>query len=293
MEGDQLLNKNKTILLLYSGGLDSYLLYKLWESEYPSHNLICLNYNLGQEYADKELHSIHKLIQSGEVDGNKFVFKNIDWLDDSSTLIGKENSLSGNIIIPGRNAVLATLAACNYLPDEIWMGALKGEDHEKSTDKNETFRTLINSQLQYVLQKNIEVRFPFIERKMGKYEIVDWALNDLKIPLETLTSTSSCLSGESGNCGKCVVCFRRWGIFYSLTGMTENYNVHPMADINNLKMLYAMVKYELQLDKSCHYDEYRRREIIPGALRYFSTTSLRTVLDNIYPIIDRHEHCKA
>lgn len=273
----------KELLILFSGGLDSYLLYKLWEKEYSkTHNLTCVFYDIGQPYAQKEMESIENLIDKNLIDTSKIKFRSIDWLSEKPHLNGKKGSLSGNIFIPGRNSVLATLAACQYLPDEIWMGALKGEDHEQSTDKNETFRTLWNSQMQYVLNKKIKLKFPFIERKWGKYELIRWALKNGE-SLDNLENTSSCLNGESGKCGKCIVCLRRWGIFMQLTGLSAKYNTHPMRYEKNLEVILEMIKGEK--GELCHYDEYRRREIIPAAMQYFEAKSITNLEEIINSLI--------
>lgn len=250
----------RNIIICYSGGLDSFLLWQLYKHQYSNtNNCKCIFYDIGQPYVNKELKSIKD-------SGVEVQIKKIDWLDNNSKMIGKEGSLSGDIIIPGRNALLATMAACQEQPDEIWMGALQGEIHEKSTDKNYKFLDKWNNLMQYVLQKNVVLKFPFADMGFGKFEVIEWALKNAYVTKEQLINTSSCLSGEDGKCGKCVVCFRRWGIFYQL-GFSEEYTVFPLSAPQNKMMIIEMIKGEL--GEKCHYDEYRRRELIPAILKYW------------------------
>jgi len=241
------------ILILYSGGLDSFVMKKLAETKYPDAEIEYVWYDIGQGYNYKEQRAL-----PGFVDKKK-----VDWLTPNQKLVAKSDSKSGSIIIPGRNAVLAILGASQYLPDEIWMGALLGETHKGSTDKNYVFLKHMNEMLAYVyspFKKNITLKFPLADEGFGKFESVQWAYKH-GATIEELIGTSSCLSSEEGNCGHCVVCCRRWGIFSQL-GFTEEYNIHPMKVKSNLEMVIEMLK-------GTHYDEYRKREILPAVKNYF------------------------
>lgn len=258
--------KRKKIAICFSGGLDSFLLWKLYEINFSeTHDCVCVFYNIGQPYYDKELLAINQ-------SNIPVTIRNVEWLTDESSLIGKPGSLSGNIIIPGRNAVLATLIATQELPDEIWMGALQGEIHEKSTDKNYTFVEKWNSLMQYVLQSQVTLKFPFADMGFGKFEVIEWALLNKFTTPEELMTTSSCLSGNAGKCGECVVCFRRWGIFHQFN-LFEGYTTHPLTVDANRKILLEMIEGEL--GHQCHYDAFRRRELVPAALQYYKCDILQ------------------
>lgn len=253
--------KQKKLVILYSGGLDSVIMLKLAKEHYPDYEIVLCYYDIGQPYAFKELRELPKGVKIRYVEWLKPITKT-----EGKQSFGKEGSNSGDIIIPGRNLVLAVLAACQELPDEIWIGALQGEIHAQSTDKNYEFLEKLNPVLEYVLSPfdvKPVVKFPLADKKFGKYEAVQWFFKN-NGSVEDYLKSSSCLSGEDGKCGHCVVCFRRWGILYHQTGMTEKYNNHPVFNIseNNKKMVAAMLD---GVDgKPCHYDEYRRREIIPA-----------------------------
>lgn len=235
------------IVILYSGGLDSLVMKTMADKEYPDAEVHCVFYDIGQEYADKEKAALPSYVEQ----------RSLPWLQGTEAL-GKMESHSGNIYIPGRNLVLATVAACQLLPDQIWMGALLGETHSAATDKNFEFLARTNQTLNYVLSpflQSVEVRFPLAEAGFSKLTATKYAL-DNGIPPETLKATSSCLSGEPGNCGHCVVCLRRWGIFKQL-GFSEEYNIHPLEVPENQRMIYEMLTGD-------YYDHHRKAEILPA-----------------------------
>lgn len=238
------------ILILYSGGLDSLIMKRVAEVYYPDATVTCVFYNIGQQYAAKEIAALPDFV----------IQRDLPWLghDFDGQVKSKEGSASGNIYIPGRNMLLATAAACMYLPDEIWMGALVGETHDNATDKNYKFLHKLNTTLEYVLQpfkRDILVRFPLADKGFSKLRAVKWALEN-GITQDQIRHSSSCLSGEDGNCGKCVVCLRRWGIFKQL-GFTENYNVDPVETRELQDLVAAMTCTD-------HYDQDRIDEIIPA-----------------------------
>ena len=111
--------------------------------------------------------------------------------------------------------------------------------------------------------RKIKARFPFVDANMGKLEVTRWFLDNGGTPADVIGS-SSCLSGEtsdtSKNCGQCIVCLRRWGIFTQL-GISETYVHDPVNDMSpqNRKMVKEMMKGD-----AGHYDSFRRSEIIPA-----------------------------
>ena len=256
---------SKKVVILYSGGLDSFTMWKIAEKEGYDYTLV--HFDIGQPYNKKELEAIKKL-------GHKVDIRKVDWIRDENQLKGKKGAI-GNIMIPGRNLTLASLAASIYLPDEIWMGALMGEIHKDATDKNLEFLNKTNKLFEYIFkpyERQPKIVFPLVDRKMGKYEEVKWLL-DNGVSINEILDTSSCLSSEDGKCGTCVVCCRRHYIFKDL-GFEEKTNKHPLENPDNIKMILKMIDNELT-GSNDHYDEYRRREIIPGLLKELNC-NLRT-----------------
>ncbi len=259
----------KHICILYSGGLDSFIMKRHADKEFPDAKITCVWYNIGQPYNYKESSVLPEFVLK----------RKIEWLKHHEDLVAKADSNSGNIIIPGRNAVLSIMAASQFLPDEIWMGALLGEIHKGSTDKNLEFLYKLNNLLNYTYSpfKDIKLVYPFVDMQMSKLDAVSYALHSLSISADELTNTSSCLSMEKGNCGRCVVCARRYGIFSQL-GIKENYNIYPFDETctDNIKMIIEMKKGKYGLP--CHYDIHRRNEILPTVTRDIAKGLINTSL---------------
>ena len=240
------------IVILYSGGLDSLIMAEYAKEHNPNDEVIKVFFDIGQEYGWKERAALPPDV----------IVHDMKWYQAQG--VDKEGINSGSIFIPGRNQVFITIAACKYLPDEIWLGALQGEIHDKATDKNFKFRDMMTETLSYVLspfkEGGVRVRFRLAERGWGKLEATRWACSHgMK---EAILASSSCMHPDYDNCGECVVCLRRWGIFTQL-GLKEDYVVDPVFAKSNQKMLLEMIDSLIGLYET-HYDEYRLREILPA-----------------------------
>ncbi len=257
----------KKVTILYSGGLDSFIMKKLAESK--GYETELLHFDIGQGYSKKEMDAITN-------SGYDVEIRKVDWLRPNQELSGKQENNSGNIFIPGRNLVLATLAASIKMTDEIHMGGLKGEDHAKATDKNKTFIDKTNDVWSYVYSPFDTIPklvFPLVDQNWGKFQAVQWLYENGHATKEEILATSSCLSdSESKNCGSgCVVCCRRKYIFKQL-GFEEEYEQDPLNGIDNLKMVIEMLKTPKDAkDEDVHYDHWRREEILPGLYIEFGT----------------------
>lgn len=213
----------KKIVILYSGGLDSFIMMKYAEINYPNAETICVYYKHGAPSEDSEIAALPPNV----------VVKTVDWLDEYIQPIEKPSCPAhGPIYIPGRNLVFATLAACQYLPDEVWLGSLAGELNVRGTDKNETFAALASGTLSYTLSPfipNVKVRMPLADEGWNKVDTVRWAL-DNGISEDEIIGTSSCLNVMQGNkpCGVCIECLKRFLVF-SHHGFGEDYEVKEPA----------------------------------------------------------------
>lgn len=254
---------------MYSGGLDSLIMRKLAQLEYPDYEVIYVYYDIGHDYSWKE-----KAVLPSDV-----IVHDMSWFNAKG--VGKEGNNTGNCFIPGRNMVFATLAASQYLPTEIWLGALQGEIHLRATDKNYEFAWQASLTLSYVLSpfiKKVSIIYPLAERGWGKLQATEWALEH-GMRDEVLRS-SSCMEGESGNCGRCATCARRWGIFTQLEAkynIREEYNVHPVESGVHNKMFVEMIDEYLNPSKTPHYDSFRVGEIVPALQIYFGTNDLAVI----------------
>ena len=234
------------ILILYSGGLDSFILYHYAKKQYPDAEVQAVYYRHGQPAMQKELDRLPSWV----------IQKEMEWLDEHNGPVAmKTKPTEGAIFIPGRNMAFITLAACQFTPDEIWMGSVANEVTAASTDKNQLFVDKMNDILNYVLdpflENGIKVRIPFVEDGMGKIEAVRWAL-DHGITKEEILNTPSCYGEDDISCGVCIQCLRRWAIF-GLIGMNEEYAKDPVHSHMMVRTLTNMVKGRPQ--SAFYYDE--------------------------------------
>lgn len=206
------------ITILYSSGLDSFILKSLADSK--NYEVKCIYYAHGAESEAKELALLPDFVE----------VRKIDWLSETNKPVAKtDDTFAGNIYIPGRNLILCALAACQEMPDEVWMGTMWDEDNEKGTDKNEIFRHRTSELLSYVLSpftKSVKIVFPFVELGWTKYDAVKWALNN-NISSQTLINTVSCWHHDGTlPCGECKQCFKR-NLVFRLNGFSETYKSDP------------------------------------------------------------------
>lgn len=252
------------VVVLHSGGLDSTLMYELAKSD-PDNEVIPVYFDIGHEYAYKEKQCLPK----------DTIIHDMTWFQAEG--VSKEGNSMSSIFIPGRNMMFITLAACKYIPDEIWLGALMGEIHESATDKNLEFLRKQNDVLGYTLSPfgKVKVRFPFIEKRWGKLELTRWGVDQGFSSM--IEKSSSCMSGEKGSCGRCGVCIRRAGIFPQL-GLEETFNTDVWEAPENRKYIADILKAAINNDPT-HYDSYRTSEIIPTLQEKYPGLALTEILD--------------
>jgi 7-cyano-7-deazaguanine synthase in queuosine biosynthesis len=208
----------KKIVVLYSGGLDSFVLYHLAKTE--SSEVTAIYYQHGCDSEESELASLPDFVE----------VRKVDWLNENCRPLPKKSDpVAGAIYIPGRNLIFSALAASQELPDEVWMGTTFDEDNQQATDKNEYFRSETSKLLTYVLSPFIDsltVKFPFVERQWSKQQIVLWALsNGLK---DGLLKTISCWFAKDGiPCGLCKQCFKR-ALVMKIFNITEKHSHNPL-----------------------------------------------------------------
>lgn len=246
----------KSLVVALSGGLDSVIAY--WYAKKNFDGKITPVYiSMGVPYEWKEKQALKEL--------------GIDYKEIKVGIIDKDNTPTAkDIFIPGRNLVIASVLS-TLSPDEIWLSAVKGEGHRYATDKNNVFFEFTNILLEYIHSKfghKIRLKTPF--KDMSKLDIVGWAL-DNGYTKEDILKTSSCLEGDkkSGkNCGNCMVCMRRKGIF-KYYGFEEEYNQDPFKSLLGKQALDKLIKADKEKDYS-HYDMSRINEVKLGFPELFN-----------------------
>lgn len=179
-----------TDVLLYSGGLDSYVLNHLEE---PDKRLL---FDIGTEESKKEARFARK---------TEFEVEIIDGIELDQFALD-------NDIIPHRNTIFALLAS-NY-GDMIYLGATKGDT---TKDKDHVWGSQVEQLLNYfgkdeektpVDEYPYEVKMPF--KDMTKTDIVEAFLDAGGDPARLARDSRSCYNG-AGNleCGECRSCIRK------------------------------------------------------------------------------------
>lgn len=247
------------IAILYSGGLDSFIMYHKAKIDFPNAEISAFYYDYGAKFCEREIEKLPSFVK----------VRKVDWLDDKITPVAQPGRREGAIMIPGRNLVFGVLLACQELPDKIWLGALHGETHAKGTDKNYTFLSHLNTTVNYVVGpfKNhspISCEFPLADEKMDKLDSVKWALTN-GLTEKQLTATRSCHDGSTDKCGACIQCIKRWAVFGEC-GFSEKYDIHPLESKFGKQFVRDLVLCEMGKDD--YYGEETRAEIMPYIYRY-------------------------
>lgn len=170
------------MILLFSGGLDSYIAWHYYDRPQT------LYFNLGTPYSVKELEVVRRLIP--------------DTFIEHSIKLGDRQE-GENAYIPYRNLHLALLA--NHYSDTIVIAGLKDD---KVNDKNKEIFVDWSMMMTFMMGRPIEVISPFWD--MTKEQVVKWFL-DNGGTIKELLSTISCYSGSyEKECNACPACFRKW-----------------------------------------------------------------------------------
>jgi 7-cyano-7-deazaguanine synthase in queuosine biosynthesis len=247
------------IVILYSGGLDSFILKKYAEFYYPFAEIKCIYYKHGADSEEEEIKQLPSFVE----------VRTIDWLNKEIRPVAKKDDpFAGSIYIPGRNLVFTILAASQELPDKIWMGTVIDEDNIHATDKNEHFRDSTSQLLQYVLspfKDSIEIDFPFVRNNLTKEGCVRWALSYNVTTTEELKKTVSCWHHKGNKpCGRCKQCFKRWFVFF-LNGFSEEYDKDPVFSEYGKEMIAQYFK-KVYHDKNANADEINVVRMISSAV---------------------------
>jgi 7-cyano-7-deazaguanine synthase len=195
-------SKNDNPILLFSGGMDSYIAWHYLGK--PK----CVYFKIGHRYMRNELEQVAKLRKMDKELEIEF--------DDTFNLTWWEEP---DAYIPARNLLLIT-GATRY-SDNIVLVVQKGETN--LGDRSKEFFSNTEKTLSEMLGRKITIETPFWE--MTKVDMVKWYLEQ-GLPAENLLVTTSCYTGREIACGKCSACVRR-AIALELNGLSEPYEVDP------------------------------------------------------------------
>ena len=211
------------MILLYSGGLDSYIAWHYLKK--PN----TIYFNLRHKYADMEIASIIATLPGTEI---------VEELD-----LSRWEEADANI--PMRNAFMCMLASLR--DPEVALIVQRGE--MTVPDRSEQFFNSFGSWLSWMNSKGgYRIFTPFAH--MTKTQMVKWYL-DMKLPKENLLETRSCFSSAWEPCGECAACFRRWVAFEN-NGIGEEY-ISPILE-------WSQIPIYINKMRSGKYDELRTQE---------------------------------
>ena len=207
--------KDKKVLLILSGGLDSTtLLYDL-VSTHNKDSIVALSFDYGSKHNNRELQKAIKTCAVLEVDHEIIDLKNIFKNFDSALLKGKipeghyaEDNMK-KTVVPFRNGILLSIAigyAESNNIENIYYGA-HGGDHAIYPDCRQGFVDTMSLAGQLGTYNNVSINAPYND--ITKIDIVKRGI-DLKVDYN---NTWTCYVGEIHPCGKCGSCVERTEAF--------------------------------------------------------------------------------
>ncbi len=180
-------------VLLYSGGLDSHILARLWKPD------VCLYVHTRSRYGALEFAHLRPPPHGELVVDFRLTLEDVERKD---------------LIVPHRNAFLVLVAA--YYGTEIALAATAGD---RSTDKDNRFAAAMESLLDHIYQPqhwtgaglDFHVELP-VKDKTKRQLVREWVASGGD-PAE-LARVVSCYDGASVACGRCKACARKWVALY-------------------------------------------------------------------------------
>ncbi len=198
-----------SVLVVYSGGLDSYTLLNKAMKKFDRVEAITFNYgqkhNKEIEYAESncaELNIKHEVVNL-----------DLESILSGSALVGDIDIPEGNYdkekmkqtIVPNRNMIMISVAASLVIKNDIeylWYAAHSG-DHEIYPDCRPEFIDKMAAVLEICDYHKIKFEAPF--QNLSKNEIV---ATGLSMGLD-YSKTWTCYEGKEKPCGKCSACLER------------------------------------------------------------------------------------
>ena len=202
-------------VLLFSGGIDSYVGYFYLKKTHNLDKLKTVYFDLGAPYNKREIEVVKKLIP--------------ETIIDESLKVG-DTQRGVNAFIPYRNMLIAML--CAKYGKNIWICGLKDD---KVEDKNPAAFHKMQDCLNFISkpEDKISIDSPFWE--MTKADVVKWYMENVDYTGESLLNTISCYDGneKTNYCGCCPSCFRKFNALKENGINIEFYNQAMLDDYIN------------------------------------------------------------
>lgn len=214
---------SKKVVIIYSGGMDSYtVLHQAIQDGFEVH---AVSFNYGQRHS-KELEYAKRVTQKNAIVHKIVDITSINQLISGSSLTDSievpeghyEEESMKQTVVPNRNMILLSLAvgyAVSIEAEAVYFGAHSG-DHAIYPDCRTEFVKAMNDVCKIANYQEVEVRAPFLAA--SKIEILAQGLAMNLNYGETWT----CYNGREKACGKCGACQER------LEAFTLNGQVDPL-----------------------------------------------------------------
>ena len=216
------MNKKK-VVIIYSGGMDSYTSLHLARQQ--GYDVHAVSFNYGQRHSKELIYAKdvtekykipHKIVDISSINqliGGSSLTDNIDVPEGHY----EEDSMK-QTVVPNRNMILLSMAvgyAVSIGAEAVYFGAHSG-DHAIYPDCRTEFVDAMNAVCAIANYESIAIRAPFL--KDDKIEILKIGL---KLGLD-YNETWTCYNGREKACGKCGSCQER------LEAFEQNNSVDPL-----------------------------------------------------------------
>ncbi len=177
-------------VLMFSGGLDSFILKELYGFKEEE----CLFVHMGTQENEIEKEFLHKFFPSVQKTSLPISSYELD-----------------NKIIPYRNHYLALIGA--QYATSIFFAFTSGDT---TKDKDYVFKSQMEGVMNYFAQSIDKVRIPgpyeimIPFKQLTKTQIVQKYIESGHPPIELLTKSYSCYAGQNISCGQCRSCLRKF-----------------------------------------------------------------------------------
>lgn len=207
---------SKTVVVIYSGGMDSFTLLHLARAR--GYRVHALSFDYGQRHV-RELDCASTVCGQLSVPHKVIDIRALNQVMAGSALTGEQDVPEGHYeednmkstVVPNRNMILLSLAtgyAVTVEADEVWYGA-HGGDHAIYPDCRPEFVEKMDAVCRVANYQSVGIEAPFMG--MDKGEIL---AEGLRLGLD-YSRTWTCYNGREQACGRCGSCVERLEAFAS------------------------------------------------------------------------------
>ncbi|MBJ6136258.1 7-cyano-7-deazaguanine synthase QueC [Marinobacter litoralis] len=203
-----------TVVVIYSGGMDSFTLLHLARAQ--GHKVHALSFNYGQRHV-RELDAARAVCEAEGIPHKVIDIRAMSEVMSGSALTSDEEVPEGHYeednmkatVVPNRNMILLSLAtgyAVTVNAQAVWYGA-HGGDHAIYPDCRPEFVEKMDAVCRVANYEPVAVKAPFM--MLDKGEIL---AEGLKLGLD-YGQTWTCYNGRDKACGRCGSCVERLEAF--------------------------------------------------------------------------------